>query len=62
MATSPVVLGQKRILPAMGDNCYYELQSGSQHHSMGRFIIPLYQAINYYTERKEHEAPQYQDI
>jgi hypothetical protein len=28
---------------------------------MGRFIIPLHQAINYYTEGIEQEAPLYQD-
>lgn len=54
-------MGQKKNTPAMEDNCYSELQSGSQPHSMGRFIITLHHAI-YHTEGIEQEAPQYQHI
>jgi len=70
----PCSTGTKKITPATDNNCYSELQSGSQPHSMGRFIIPLHKAISYYTERIEQkaisyyterieqEAPQYHDI
>ena len=45
----------------MDGQCYWVTirQPASQH---GEIHNPLHLAINYYTERIEHEAPKYQNI